>query len=105
MFSEYHHEAIWAASWEELDELEPPTHYHNETMVTALFNGPREWFLNVLPRSRSVDRKYFAEEIVGGLKDVCYPEWRNSHERKITLHFDNGPIHNARRVMRQLEHS
>jgi hypothetical protein len=36
--------------------------------------------------------EHFAEEIVGGLEDVCYPEGRNPHERKTTLHFDNAGI-------------
>jgi hypothetical protein len=40
--------------------------------------------------------KYFAEEAAGGLEDVCYPEGRNPHERKRTLHFGNAPIQNTR---------
>jgi hypothetical protein len=52
-----------------------------------------------------MDATYFAEEIVGGLEDVCHPEWRNLHERKITLHSHNAPIHNIRTARRQLESS
>jgi hypothetical protein len=52
-----------------------------------------------------MDTKYFAEENVGELEDVCYPEWRNWHEREITVHFDNVPIYNTRTVMGQLEQS
>jgi hypothetical protein len=39
-----------------------------------------------------MDTKYFAEEVVGVLEDVCYPEVRNPHQRKMTLRFDNAPI-------------
>jgi hypothetical protein len=105
MFYEYHYETIWTASWEEVDELERPAHYHRKTMVTGFLNGIWHYFVNIMPRSRSIDTSYFAGEIIGGLKDVCYPEGRNPHERKRTLHFDNTPVHNTRTVMGQLEQS
>jgi hypothetical protein len=98
-------ETIWAASREQLDEFEWPTHYHTKTMVCAFFSDTGEPFLNILPRNRSGNAKYLAEEIVGGLEDVCCPEERNRHERTITLHFNNAPIHNTRTVMGQLEQS
>jgi hypothetical protein len=96
---------MWAASWEEVGELERPTHYHREMMATAFFNGVEEYFLNILPRSQSMDTSYFAGEITGGLKHVYYPEGSNLHERKRTFHFDNAPIHDTRMVMAQLEQS
>jgi hypothetical protein len=43
-----------------------------------------------------MDTKHFAEGIVGGLDDVCYPEGRNPHERKITPQFGSEPICNTR---------
>jgi histone-lysine N-methyltransferase SETMAR len=104
-FNEYHYEPTWAAPWEEVGKLERPTHYHRKTMVIAFFNGTGEWLLNLVPRSRSMDTKYFAEEIIGGLEDVCHPGRRNQHERRIALHFDYAPIHNTRTVMGQLEPS
>jgi hypothetical protein len=41
MFHEYDHETMEAASWEEVDKLERPTHYDRKAMVTAFFNGTR----------------------------------------------------------------
>jgi hypothetical protein len=105
MFYEYHLETVWAASWKEVDKLERPTHYHRKTMITVFFNGTGEYFLNILPRSRSVNTSHFAEEIVRRLLDICHPEVRNPHERKITHHFDNTCIRNVRTVMGQLEQS
>jgi hypothetical protein len=96
---EHHHETMRAASWEEVEQLERPTRYHRKRIVTVLFNGTGEYFLNILPRSGSMDTKDFAEEIVGGLEDISYPEGMNPHERKITLHFGNVLIHNTRTVM------
>jgi hypothetical protein len=88
-----------AALWEEVAELERSIHYHRKRMATAFFNGTVEYVLNILPQSRSMDAEYFAEESIGGLEDVYYPEGRNSHERRITVHSDNALIHNARTVM------
>jgi hypothetical protein len=105
VFCKYHHETMWEALWEEVDKLEWPRHYHRKTMITAFVNSTGEYFLKILPRSWSMDTRYFAGEIVGGLEDVCYPEGRNPHERKITPHFDNARVHNTRTVMEQLKQS
>jgi histone-lysine N-methyltransferase SETMAR len=105
MFYEYHHQTMWATSWEDVDEIERSSHYQRKTMITAFFNGTGEYFLNILPRGMSMDTRYFAQEILGGLEPVCYPEDRNPHQRKIIVHFDNAPIHNTKIVMEQLQHS
>jgi hypothetical protein len=39
IFDENRHQTIWAASWEEMDELKQPTHYHRKMMVIVFFNG------------------------------------------------------------------
>jgi hypothetical protein len=57
MFYEYYHETMLAASWEEVDRLGRPTHYHRKIMATALMNRTGEYFLNILPRSWSIDTK------------------------------------------------
>jgi hypothetical protein len=41
-----------------------------------------EHFLNILSQRQSMDTRYFAGEIIGGLEDVGYPEGRNPRERK-----------------------
>jgi hypothetical protein len=58
-----------------------------------------------LARNQSMDKGCFAEETVGELEDVGFPKRRNRHQRKITLHFDNAPVHNTGTVMGQLEQS
>jgi hypothetical protein len=90
---------MWVASWDKVDELERPMHYHGKAKVTRFFNGIGEYLLNSLPQNQSMDAKHFAAEIVSGLEDVCYPEGRNPHKRKMTLPFTNAPIHNTRTVM------
>jgi hypothetical protein len=103
MFQKCYHRTLWAASWEEVDELERPTHYHWKRMVTVFCNGTREYSMNILPRSRSMDISSFAGEYSGGLEDICDAEGRNPHERKRQLHFDKSRMPNTRLVMGQLE--
>jgi hypothetical protein len=105
MFCDYRHKPLWAASWEQVDELGWPTHCRRKTTVTGFFNDTGEYFMNILPRSSSMDTKCFAEELVGGLEHVCYPEGRDPYERKIAFHFNSAPMHNTRTVMEQLGHS
>jgi hypothetical protein len=45
---------MWPPSWEEVDELEWPTHYHGKTMVTTPVNGTAKYLLNLLPGSQSM---------------------------------------------------
>jgi hypothetical protein len=65
MFHEHDHERMRAASWEEVDELERPMHYHRKTMVTEFFNGTEQYSLNILPRSPSMDTSHFDGEMIG----------------------------------------
>jgi hypothetical protein len=96
---------MWAVSWEEVADFERPTHYHRMTTVIAFSNDIGEYFLNILPRSWSMDIDYSAGGIIGGLEDVYDREGRNPHQRKVALHFDNALMHNTRMIMGQLEQS
>jgi hypothetical protein len=82
LFYEHQHEIMWTAAWEEVGELARPRHCYRKTMAIAFFNCTEEYFLNVLPRSRSMGICYFAGEVIGGLEDICSPEDRNSHQSK-----------------------
>jgi hypothetical protein len=79
IFYESHHETIWAVSWLEVNRLEWRTHHHRNTIATAFFNHSAEYFLNPLPRSRSMGTSDSAGEMISGLEDVRYPEGRNLH--------------------------
>jgi hypothetical protein len=56
-----------------------------ERQWQTFFNGAWEYFLNILPPSRSMDTNYFVGEIIDELQDLCYPEGRNSHQRKVVF--------------------
>jgi hypothetical protein len=82
MFCQDHHEKMWVAPWEAVDELELPTRYHRETMVAAFVTSTGEYVLNILLRRQSMDTSYFTGEIIGALEDLCHLEGRNPHEGK-----------------------
>jgi hypothetical protein len=67
MFCECYHEIMSAASWEEVDELDWPTHYHRKTMVTTFSNGKGKYIMDMLARSQSMDISRLTGEIIGGL--------------------------------------
>jgi hypothetical protein len=94
---------MWAAPWEEVDNPERLMHDHRKIMVTVLFNGTQEYFPNIPPRNRSMDKDCFPEGIGGGLDNTPYSEGRNPHERKSTLHCDDALMHSTRTLMGQLE--
>jgi hypothetical protein len=74
MLYEHHHETMWVASWEEVDELERPTHYRRKTMITLFFNGTGESFLNMLLQNRSVDTITLLERLLADWKTCVIPQ-------------------------------
>jgi hypothetical protein len=71
----------------------------------AFFNITRRFLLNVLPERQTMDSSYFVEEVVAGFGELCYPELRNPRHRKVTIHFDNMPIHNTKMIEVQIAFS
>jgi hypothetical protein len=108
MFYSYHERTQWVASWEEATEVERPSHYHRKTMLTAFFNGTGEFLIDILPEELKMNSAYFATNVIDVLAQSCYPDGRPPHARKVTLHFDNAPIHctdtvTDRMMLRELE--
>jgi hypothetical protein len=46
---------------------------------------------------------YFTQSILDHLADLCYLDVRQTHQRKLTVHFDKAPINNTKRVPEQME--
>jgi hypothetical protein len=45
---------------------------------------------------------YFIECVLQPLAELCYPEGRKTHERRIIVHFDNALIHSTQEVRERL---
>jgi transposase len=56
----------------------------------------------ILAPGQKMNSTYFIECVPGPLTEVCWPEGRKSHERRVMVHFDNAPIHNSEEVQEHL---
>jgi hypothetical protein len=101
MFYETHHDTIWLASWEEPKEFQNPTHHQKKSMVTIFFNGVGQFYVDVLPQKQKMNSAYFTERILTGVAEMGAREETIPNE-KLTVHFDNAPIHNTEMVREML---
>jgi histone-lysine N-methyltransferase SETMAR len=93
---------MWVASWNDVEEIGRPSHFQQKTMVTIFFNGTGECKTAILPQGHKMNGACFIGRVVQPLVEICSPDGRKIHERKIMLHFDNGLIHNAQGVQKHL---
>jgi hypothetical protein len=95
MFYAHDHQMRWVASWDDVDEIERPSHFHQKTMFTVFFNGTGECKITILPEGQNVNSACFMESVLCPLADTCYPQGRGTRERRAMLQFDNAPVHNT----------
>jgi hypothetical protein len=69
-------------------------------MFTIFFNGTGEYTITILPQGQKVNSMYFIESVLHPLTEICYPQGRGTHERRVMLHFDNAPVPNTERFER-----
>jgi histone-lysine N-methyltransferase SETMAR len=102
MFSSHDHRTMWVASWDNVEEIGQSSHFQQKTIVTIFSNGTGEYKIAILPQGHKMNSTYFIRCVVQPLVGMCSPDGRKMHERKVMLHFDNGPIHNAEGVQKHL---
>jgi hypothetical protein len=98
MFYACHFSTEWMASWEEVQEVERPSHHQPKRMLTVFFSGIGEFCMNSLPKSQKINSTYYAQKILHPLSAVCCPDRAEMAKRQMTVHFDNASIHNATEV-------
>jgi hypothetical protein len=98
----YDHRTRWVASWDDVDEIERPSHFHQKTMFTVFLNGTWEYKITIPPDGQKVNSAYFIESVLRPLAEICYPQGRGPRERRVMLHFDNAPGHGTERVRENL---
>jgi hypothetical protein len=67
-------------------------------MFTVFFNGTGEYKFAILPEGQNVNSAYFIKSVLRPLADICYPQGRGIHEKRVMLQFDNAPVHNTNGV-------
>jgi histone-lysine N-methyltransferase SETMAR len=89
---------MWTASWDDVEEIERSSHFHEKKMFVIFFNGIGDYKTVISPHGQRMNGTFFIECAIRPLAGVCYPEGRKSHERRVVVHFDNVPIHNTEAV-------
>jgi hypothetical protein len=67
---------MWVASWDDVDEIERPSHFQQKTMLTIFFNRTGECKMEILPPGQTMNSTYFLECVLGPLMEVYCPERR-----------------------------
>jgi hypothetical protein len=70
----YDHRTRWIASWDDVDEIERSSHFHQKNMFTVFFNGTAEYKIMILPKGQKVNSAYFIEPVLGPLAEICYSQ-------------------------------
>jgi hypothetical protein len=102
MIYAYDHRTNWVASWDDVDEIERPSHLHQKTMFRVFFNGTGEYKILIPPDGQKVNSAYFIESVLRPLDEICYPQGRGTCEKGVMLHFDNAPVHSTEEVRENL---
>jgi hypothetical protein len=102
MFYAEDHRTRWGASWDDIDEIGRPPHFHQKTMFAIFVNGTVECTIAILPEGPKTNSIYFIECVLRPLTEICCPQGRMVHEKRIMLHFDNAPVHSTERVQESL---
>jgi histone-lysine N-methyltransferase SETMAR len=71
-------------------------------MFTVFFNGTGEYKIVIPPDRQKVNSAYFIESVLRPLAGICYPEGKGTREKRVMLHFDNGPVPNTEAVRENL---
>jgi histone-lysine N-methyltransferase SETMAR len=102
MFYSYPHTHQWVASLDDLEEIERGSHFKQKRMLTVFFNGDGDFMMNIMPKGSKMDSAYFTREILLPLASHCYGTGRGFRQQKVTVHFDNAPIHGTAGVQQTL---
>jgi hypothetical protein len=89
---------MWAASGDDVDEIERPSSFHEKTMLVIFFNGTGEHTSVILQQGQRMNSAFFIECVIRPLAGFCSPEGRKLHEKRVVVHFDNASIHNTEAV-------
>jgi hypothetical protein len=95
MFYAYHHKTQWVASWEEIEEVQRPTHHQKRRVFTVFFNGTGQCFTDYLPEDVKMNSTYYCRQVITPLYEACERDGMVGGQPPLTLHFDNAPIHTA----------
>jgi hypothetical protein len=60
----YRHKTMWADSWNDVKEIESPSHFHEKTMFVIFLNGIGDYKTVILPQGQRMNRTFFIEYVI-----------------------------------------
>jgi hypothetical protein len=69
-------------------------------MFTIFFNGTGKCKITILPDGQKMNSTSFTECVLPPLAEICDPQGRGTHKRRVMLHFEDAPVHNTERFKR-----
>jgi hypothetical protein len=102
MFYACDHRTKWVASWDDVDEIERPSPFHQKTAFSVFFNGTRQYKIVILPEGQKMNTTYCIKYVLLPLTEICDPQGRGTHERRPVLYFNDAPVHNTVGVQESL---
>jgi hypothetical protein len=72
-------------------------------MMLAIFFNRTGWYnIAILPVCQEMNGTYSVEDLLVPLTQVCYPQGKKPHERRVTGYFKSALIHNTDVVQEHL---
>jgi hypothetical protein len=64
LFYAYRNDTMWAASWDDVDGIERPSHFHKKMMFVIFFNGNGDHASVILPQGQRMNSTFLIEYII-----------------------------------------
>jgi hypothetical protein len=102
MFCADDHRSRWVPSWEDIDEVDRSSHFHQK-MMFAIFSN-RTGYTKLRLSSRGIkDEWHILLRMCAEPSERKLPStWQGTQERRVILHFDNALIHDIEMVQESL---
>jgi hypothetical protein len=62
-------------------------------MFSLFFDRTGQFAIDISPEGMKMHTDYFSDNIIDEMARLCYPQGSRPRDRRVMLHFDNGPIH------------
>jgi hypothetical protein len=71
-------------------------------MFTIFYSGTGEYKIAILPEGQKMNSTDFIKGVLRHLVEICYPQGKGIHERRVMLRLDNTLVHSTAGVQESL---
>jgi hypothetical protein len=95
---------MWAVHMRDVDQVQRTSHFAGKVMITAFFNGSREWTVDRMEKARTMNSQYFIPDVVAEVAAIYCPQGRRPCQQRCMLHDGSTPVQKMRKGEGSLEH-